>query len=160
MRIRLPRTAPAAVALAVLVGVSACSGGQEPGPADEAGGQPTQTAASPSSAPPLRTPRTPGPYIASARWSDSDYGVTLKIAPSGAGRRSDGDRDAATAWREVLEITPDADTPGMWEQFLCHWTWARILEPDKATWNVEPWRPVVDDARMIAEGCNPGGPEV
>lgn len=48
----------------------------------------------------------------------------------------------------------------MWEQFDCHWTWARILEPDKATWNVEPWRPVADETQMLADGCNPGGPEV
>lgn len=60
----------------------------------------------------------------------------------------------------MLELAPDADTPGMWEQFDCHWTWARILEPDKATWNIEPWRPVVSVEGMLVDGCNPGGPEV
>lgn len=104
--------------------------------------------------------RPAGPLIASATWADSDYGATLKIAPTEIGRTADGPTSARTAWREVLALAPDADTPGMWEQFDCHWVWARILEPDKPTWNVEPWRPVVDEARMIAEGCNPGGPEV
>ena len=62
--------------------------------------------------------------------------------------------------REVLDLAPDAGTPGMREQFDCHWTWARVLEPDKPTWNLEPWRPPVGADLMAAEGCNPGGPEV
>ena len=71
-----------------------------------------------------------------------------------------GEHAGEAAWQEVLRLAPDADTPGMWEQFDCHWTWARLLEPDKPTWNVEPWRPVVSPERMLAEGCNPGGREV
>lgn len=86
--------------------------------------------------------------------------MTLEVAPTPAGREAWGDSDAATAWQEVLHLAPDADTPGMWEQFDCHWTWARLLEPDKPTWNVEPWRPVVAPEQMLSEGCNPGGPEV
>lgn len=86
--------------------------------------------------------------------------MTLEVAPTPAGREAWGDSDAATAWQEVLRLAPDADTPGMWEQFDCHWTWARLLEPDKPTWNVEPWRPVVAPEQMLSEGCNPGGPEV
>lgn len=100
------------------------------------------------------------PFIASAAWEDSDYGVTLKIAPTPAGREAWGADDSAAAWQEVLRLHPDADTPGMWEQFDCHWTWARLLEPNKPTWNVEPWRPVVASDQMLVEGCNPGGPEV
>ncbi|MFS4489945.1 DUF2599 domain-containing protein [Dietzia kunjamensis] len=100
------------------------------------------------------------PFIAAATWADSDYGVTLEVAPTDSGRRAWGAGDAEAAWQEVLRLAPDADTPGMWEQFECHWTWARLLEPDKPTWNVEPWRPVVPPERMLADGCNPGGPEV
>lgn len=100
------------------------------------------------------------PFIASATWGDSDFGVTLKVAPTPSARRTTGTDDRSIAWAEVLRLAPDADTPGMREQFDCHWTWARLLEPDKATWNIEPWRPVVSPERMIAEGCNPGGPEV
>lgn len=86
--------------------------------------------------------------------------MTLKIAPTPAGREAWGADDSAAAWQEVLRLHPDADTPGMWEQFDCHWTWARLLEPNKPTWNVEPWRPVVASDQMLVEGCNPGGPEV
>ena len=107
-------------------------------------------------APPLATP----PFITSATWGDSDYGVTLRVAPTPSALRAGGPGDAAIAWGEVLRLAPDADTPGMREQFDCHWTWARLLEPDKPTWNLEPWRPVVPAESMLLEGCNPGGPEV
>ncbi|EFV92318.1 hypothetical protein ES5_06712 [Dietzia cinnamea P4] len=126
----------------------------------------TSLAASPSApgptSPARRSPPTPPapPFIAAATWADSDYGVTLEVAPTDSGRRAWAEGDAEAAWQEVLRLAPDADTPGMWEQFDCHWTWARLLEPDKPTWNVEPWRPVVSPERMLAEGCNPGGPEV
>jgi hypothetical protein len=67
--------------------------------------------------------------------------------------------DAEEAWSEVLALAPDADTPGMREQFLCHWELAEVLQPGKASWNLEPWRPVVDATTMIGSGCNPGGSE-
>src|SRR5699024_7458750 len=119
----------------------------------------TADSASPSSSPPAPTPAA-GLVVASARWADSAYGPTLKVAPTEAGRTASGPADARVAWEEVLTLAPDADTPGMWEQFDCHWTWARLLEPDKPTWNVGPWRPVGDEGQMVAEACNPGGPEV
>lgn len=121
--------------------------------------RPNSPQSSSPSAPPAAPPTTP-PFIASATWADSEYGATLKVAPTTSGRHAWGPGDATAAWQEVLRVAPDADTPGMWEQFDCHWTWARILEPDKPTWNLEPWRPVVSAERMLAEGCNPGGPEV
>lgn len=124
---------------------------------------PTPAPTSPPRSPDVpQAPRTPPapPFIAGTTWGDSDYGVTLKVAPSAAGRQAWGADDSRTAWQEVLRLSPDADTPGMWEQFDCHWAWARLLEPAKATWNLEPWRPVVSPERMLAEGCNPGGPEV
>ena len=34
-----------------------------------------------------------------------------------------------------------------------------MLQPGKTSWNLEPWRPVVDDTTMIGSGCNPGGSE-
>ena len=36
---------------------------------------------------------------------------------------------------------------------------ARIAEPDKPSWNLEPWRPVVTESEMVDSRCNPGGPE-
>ncbi len=114
---------------------------------------------SPPPPPPDTAPALP-PFVAAATWGDSDFGVTLRVAPTPSARRAGGPGDAATAWAEVLLLAPDADTPGMREQFDCHWTWARLLEPDKPTWNLEPWRPVVPVETMLIEGCNPGGPEV
>ena len=57
----------------------------------------------------------------------------------------------------MLALAPDAATPGMHEQFLCHWELAEVFQPGKPSWNLEPWRPVVDDTTMVSSGCNPGG---
>jgi hypothetical protein len=57
----------------------------------------------------------------------------------------------------VLAASPDADTAGMRAQFICHWQFAEIAEPGKTSWNLEPWRPVVDESQMVASRCNPGG---
>ncbi len=72
-------------------------------------------------------------------------GVALALADPGA---------------EVLALSPDADTAGMRVQFICHWQFAEFAQPGKASWNLEPWRPVVDDSEMYASGCNPDSPEV
>lgn len=157
------------MAAAALLAVAAAGGCSDAGSGPEAG--PSVEEATSSSSPVVPPPRAsptapngsptdPVPLIASTTWADSDFGVTLKVAPTPAGREAWGALDADSAWQEVLQLAPDAGTPGMREQFDCHWTWARILEPDKPTWNLEPWRPVVADEQMLAEGCNPGGPEV
>ena len=52
--------------------------------------------------------------------------------------------EADEAWAEVLGLAPQADTPGMRDQFRCHWDFAENVEPGKTSWNLEPWRPVVD----------------
>jgi hypothetical protein len=65
--------------------------------------------------------------------------------------------EADEAWAEVLALAPDAGTPGMHDQFRCHWELAEALQPGKPSWNLEPWRPVVDDTTMVSSGCNPGG---
>ncbi|MGH3563669.1 MAG: DUF2599 domain-containing protein [Mycobacterium sp.] len=86
----------------------------------------------------------------------------LRVYPTPSGRTAagaDGDPQADEAWHEVLASAPGADTPGMREQFLCHWRFAEFAQPGKISWNLEPWRPVVDDAAMLDSGCNPGGPE-
>jgi hypothetical protein len=57
----------------------------------------------------------------------------------------------------VLALAPEADLPGMRDQFVCHFRFAEVAQPGKTSWNLEPWRPVVDDQTMTATGCNPGG---
>ncbi len=106
------------------------------------------------------------PFIDHTEWTHWRGPASLRVFPTPSGRmaarqRGVGAPDALAdeAWAEVLALSPDADTPGMRAQFICHWQFAELVEPGKASWNLEPWRPVVDDAEMLASGCNPGGPE-
>ena len=90
---------------------------------------------------------------------------TLRVYPSAAGRDIAGTfgKTAAQteeAWREILTLAPDADTAGMQAQFRCHWYFAEFAQPGKTSWDLEPWRPAVDDSRMLLAGCNPGGAEL
>ncbi|OSC42629.1 DUF2599 domain-containing protein [Mycobacterium decipiens] len=94
-----------------------------------------------------------------ARWGRLP---SLRVYPSQAGRatsRQLGMAAADAAWAEVLALSPDADTAGMRAQFICHWQFAEIRQPGKTSWNLEPWRPVVDDPEMLVSACNPGGAE-
>ena len=98
------------------------------------------------------------------QWSQWNQLPSLRVYPTASGRaaaRQLGSTgpDADEAWSEVLALAPDAATPGMREQFLCHWELGEMIQPGKASWNLEPWRPVVDATTMIGSGCNPGGSE-
>lgn len=102
----------------------------------------------------------PPPYIDHTEWVHRAGLSSLHVYPTPAGRAASTDFvRPAEAWSEVLNFSPDADTPGMRAQFVCHWELAEFAEPGKTSWNLEPWRPVVDDATMLASGCNPGGSE-
>ena len=96
-----------------------------------------------------------------AKWGDLS---SLRVYPTDAARVAVRPSSAPTpqadeAWAEVLTLSPDADIPGMREQFVCHWQFAEFVEPGKTSWNLEPWRPEVSDDEMVAAGCNPGGTE-
>jgi hypothetical protein len=105
------------------------------------------------------------PFVDHTEWSQ--WGrrnlTSLRVYPTPSGRvaaRQPGTTAAADeAWAEVLAASPAADTAGMRAQFNCHWQFAEIAEPGKTSWNLEPWRPVVDDSQMFASRCNPGGSE-
>ena len=103
------------------------------------------------------------PYVDHTQWVQWGRLPSLRVYPTPSGRaaaRQPGTTAAADeAWAEVLARSPDADTPGMRAQFICHWQFAELAEPGKTSWNLEPWRPVVDDSAMFASGCNPGSPE-
>lgn len=102
------------------------------------------------------------PFVDHTAWVRWGRGASLRVYPTPSARAAAhrlgaaGD-DAAKAWAEVLTLAPDAGTPGMREQFICHWQVAEFARPGKTSWNLEPWRPVVDAAEMIRSGCNPGG---
>ena len=121
----------------------------DPG-ADPAGG---------AARPPIPSP----PFIDHTEWTQSGGLTSLRVFPTPSGRMAAGEpgtaRAADEAWAEVLALSPDADTAGMRAQFVCHWQFAELAQPGKTSWNLEPWRPVVDEAEMVASRCNPGGPE-
>lgn len=109
----------------------------------------------------------PGPvgheYVDHVEWAKWGDLSSLRVYPTEAARalthQPSGIAQADAAWAEVLAQAPDADLPGMREQFLCHWTFAELAEPGKTSWNLEPWRPEVTPEVMVASGCNPGGSE-
>ena len=145
---------PAAVLVALVYSLSAAA----PAPADPATGEATPS--NPSYSP---------PFIDHTEWTRWGGLSSLRVFPTPSGRmaaRQPGmvafgatEALADEAWAEVLALSPDADTAGMRAQFICHWQFAEMAEPGKTSWNLEPWRPVVDDTEMFASGCNPGGPE-
>jgi Protein of unknown function (DUF2599) len=103
------------------------------------------------------------PFIADAQWAHWGDLTSLRVYPTQAGRDESlipgTTAQAAEAWGEVLALSPEAASPGMREQFMCHWSYAETAEPGKTSWNLEPWRPAVDQQQMIAASCNPGGTE-
>ncbi|OMC11875.1 hypothetical protein A5735_14590 [Mycolicibacter heraklionensis] len=102
-------------------------------------------------------------YVDHTEWVSYDGRASLRVYPTLAGRlaalRLDSEAAGEQAWEEVLAGAPDADSPGMRDQFLCHWRYAEFARPGKTSWNLEPWRPVVDDVTMFESGCNPGAAE-
>ncbi|MET0455960.1 MAG: DUF2599 domain-containing protein [Mycobacterium sp.] len=106
----------------------------------------------------------PGPpYVERADWVHWGDLSSLRVYPTAAGRAAaaqlNNEAQGDEAWNEVLALSPDADLPGMRQQFICHWVFAEKAQPGKTSWNLEPWRPEVDDDAMIAARCNPGGTE-
>ncbi len=114
--------------------------------------------------PPAATanPAPPPPYVDHVEWAKWGDLSSLRVYPTAAGRQASTVATAASvneAWAEVLTLSPDADMPGMLDQFVCHWDFAERGQPGKISWNLEPWRPEVDQTTLLATGCNPGGTE-
>ncbi|MGO8964718.1 DUF2599 domain-containing protein [Mycobacterium sp.] len=102
------------------------------------------------------------PFVDHTQWAQWNQRSSLRVYPTTSGRAAarqlgSSGPEADEAWAEVLALAPDAGTPGMHDQFRCHWELAETLQPGKSSWNLEPWRPVVDDTTMVSSGCNPGG---
>lgn len=98
------------------------------------------------------------------RWVSYDGLPTLRVYPTSSGRAVAGDfgktpAQTSAAWAEVVAMAPDADTATIRSQFLCHWRFAEFAEPGKSSWDLEAWRPAVDESTMVLAGCNPGGDE-
>jgi hypothetical protein len=112
-----------------------------------------------ASANPVEAPGAP--FVDHTEWVHWGDLSSLRVFPTVSGRAAAGEigtvAAADEAWSEVLALSPDAAIPGMRAQFMCHWQFAEFAEPGKVSWNLEPWRPVVDDNEMLQTGCNPGG---
>ena len=102
------------------------------------------------------------PYVDHVEWAKWGDLSSLRVYPTAAGREASlvaTVNTEAAAWQEVLALSPDADMAGMYAQFICHWQLAELGQPGKTSWNLEPWRPEVDENTLVATGCNPGGTE-
>lgn len=156
------RVLPAVVCVTAALALAGCaggSGGDDGGITDYWPAPTTSSMTSMTSTvveAPSTTPVLPPPYIASATWAQTEVGPSLQIAPTQNGRDVSSPTSGDEAWAEVLRLDPAADTPGMKDQFLCHWTYARLVQPNKPTWNIEPDRPVVSPDEMVRTRCNPG----
>ncbi|WP_280422173.1 DUF2599 domain-containing protein [Nocardia carnea] len=120
-------------------------------------GSPASTVARSST--PVVDPYAGMPLIDRLEWTSNIDGPRLMVYPTRAGRDTTFPGAVLRAWQEIGTLDPAADTPGMWDQFRCHWEWARLIAPDKPTWNLEPWRPPVGYDATVGAACNPGGPE-
>lgn len=146
---------------ALVPAVAAC--GSDEAPSAVATTTTTPTAARVSTTPlaalPSVDPYAGMPLIDHTTWTEGVDGARLLVYPTEAGRREAFPDTEERAWQEVLTHSPDADTPGMRDQFVCHWVWARMVQPNKESWNLEPWRPAVGYQATVQASCNPGGPE-
>ncbi|MCL1870801.1 MAG: DUF2599 domain-containing protein [Promicromonosporaceae bacterium] len=88
--------------------------------------------------------------VVSATWGNREGGRSLAVDPTPWARTA-GAAGVALVWAELTAAHPDADTPGMHDQLVCH----SVGAPDKATWNLEPWRPDVGLVAVLAARCNP-----
>lgn len=89
-------------------------------------------------------------FVSAVDWGDREGGRSLALFPTRWGRAS-GLLLTFYGFADVVRLEPSADLPGMLSQYRCHVLGAR----SKETWNLEPWRPEVNDLAMIAAQCNP-----
>lgn len=87
--------------------------------------------------------------VLSLDWGNREGGSSLAVKPSAWGRS--GTRAAAEMVWAVVAAEPGADSKTMRDQLECH----QFGAPEKATWNLEPWRPEVDPVALALAYCNP-----
>lgn len=100
-----------------------------------------------------------GVFIDQIEWENK---TRVKIYPSAAGRFgalnsknplsfSISGTAGNLAWRETTIRDPRIDTPGMKDQFMCHWDFAGL----KDSWNLDNNQPDVGYIRTVLQACNP-----
>jgi hypothetical protein len=103
--------------------------------------------------------------ISSASWVlRSPDGWTLQVAPTGWARiQAGGYVPGVAGWNELYSrykkvgrgIKVNLD--GMRDQWICHQQVVALRAPNRATWNLDEWRPNVSYAQTVNSFCNPGG---
>lgn len=88
--------------------------------------------------------------IASAGWSEREGGRSLAVVPTDW-TRAGGEAARQLASMQLAAAEPEADTATMLDQLTCH----MLGTPDKASWNLEPWRPDVGLLAVLTAQCNP-----
>ncbi|SDF38559.1 Protein of unknown function [Cellulosimicrobium cellulans] len=88
--------------------------------------------------------------VRSTDWGEREGGRSLAVDPT-VWARAAGQAGRELVWAQVVAAEPEADTPTMHDQLVCH----AVGAPDKATWNLEPWRPDVGLLATMSARCNP-----
>lgn len=91
-----------------------------------------------------------GTAVVAATWGVAEGGRSLEVTPS-EWARSGTLAAQQGLWSQLVAQHPDANSPTMHEQLLCHVLGAA----GKSTWHIEPWRPQVDALTMLRTRCNP-----
>ncbi|MBD5785193.1 DUF2599 domain-containing protein [Cellulosimicrobium terreum] len=83
-------------------------------------------------------------------WGEREGGRSLAVDPT-AWARTGGAAAQEVLWAALVAVEPEADSDTMHDQLVCH----ALGAPDKAAWNLEPWRPDVGLVATMAARCNP-----
>lgn len=107
--------------------------------------------AEPPTAGPLRVTFVIGTQaIEGATWGENEGGRSLAVDPTSWARHA-GEAGLELIRTQLVASEPDAGSRTMEHQLVCH----AVGAPDKATWNLEPWRPDVGLILTATAQCNP-----
>lgn len=104
-------------------------------------------------------------YIKSATWKERREGFTLEVTPTAWARKQHSHSAAEDGWDELYAKYKNEgrgikkNKQGLRDQYMCHQEFVTYADSDKATWNLDEWRPHVGYPRTIAMACNPGANE-
>lgn len=105
-----------------------------------------------ASGPGVRTLALGDTALESATWAErqGEGGRSLAVVPEPWVRHGgEATLDLLTA--QLAAVEPETDSDTMRDQLACH----HLGAPDKASWNLEPWRPDAGTLGTIAARCNP-----
>ncbi|GIG40298.1 DUF2599 domain-containing protein [Cellulomonas phragmiteti] len=93
--------------------------------------------------------------LESVTWGEAEGGRSLMVVPAGWVRGGSLAAQEALA-SQLRAAEPEAASGSMQAQLWCHVLGA----PDKASWNLEPWRPEVSTTTLLTTRCNPTDADV